>query len=81
MAHVLEAAAIHQVDDELELVEDFEVGELGLVAGFGEDLKAALTRAAVPPQRTACSPKRSVSVSSVKVVSSTPARVQPMPLA
>ena len=35
----------------------------------------------VPPHRTACSPKRSVSVSSAKVVSMTPARVQPMPLA
>src|ERR1051326_5101280 len=37
--------------------------------------------ALTPPQSTACSPKRSVSVSSVKVVSSTPARVQPMPRA
>ncbi len=36
------AAAIEKVDDELELVEDFEVGELGLIAGFGEDFKAAL---------------------------------------
>ena len=26
VAHVLEAAAVHEVDDELELVEDFEVG-------------------------------------------------------
>ena len=31
-----------------------------------------------PPHRTTCSPNRSVSVSSVKVVSSTPARVPPM---
>ncbi len=41
----------------------------------------ALTSAAVPPHSTACSPKRSVSVSSAKVVSSTPPRVPPMPLA
>ena len=34
-----------------------------------------------PPHSTVCSPKRSVSVSSEKVVSSTPARVEPMPLA
>ena len=40
----------------------------------------AFTSAVVPPHSTACSPKRSVSVSSVNVVSSTPARVQPMPL-
>ena len=42
MAHVLEAAAVHEVDDELELVEDFEVGDLGLVAGFDEGLEAGL---------------------------------------
>ena len=42
VAHVLEAAAVHEVDDELELVEDFEVGELGLVAGFDEGLEACL---------------------------------------
>ena len=42
MAHVLEAAAVHEVDDELELVEDLEVGEFGLVAGLGEDLEACL---------------------------------------
>ena len=34
-----------------------------------------------PPHNTACSPNKSVSVSSEKVVSITPARVQPMPLA
>lgn len=42
VVHVLEASAVEEVDDELELVEDFEVGELGLVAGLGEDFKAAL---------------------------------------
>ena len=41
--------------------------------------KPAATSAVVPPQSTACSPKRSVSVSSVNVVSMTPARVPPMP--
>ena len=40
VAHVLEAAAVHEVDDELELVEDLEVGEFGLVAGFYEGLEA-----------------------------------------
>ena len=42
VAHVLEAAAVDEIDDELELVEDFEVGELGLVAGFGEEFEASL---------------------------------------
>ena len=42
VAHVGEAAAVHEVDDELELVEDFEVGELGLVAGFDEGFEACL---------------------------------------
>ena len=43
--------------------------------------KPVCTSAAVPPQRTACSPKRSVSVSSLNVVLMTPARVPPMALA
>ena len=42
VAHVGEAAAVHQVDDELELVEDLEVGEFGLVAGLDEGLEACL---------------------------------------
>ena len=42
VVHVFEAATIEEVDDELELVKDFEVGELGLIAGLGEDLEAAL---------------------------------------
>ncbi len=35
----------------------------------------------MPPQSTACSPNRSVSVSSVKVVLMTPARVPPIAFA
>ena len=38
----------------------------------------ALTSDEMPPQSTACSPKRSVSVSSANVVSNTPARVPPI---
>src|SRR5690349_16225895 len=37
-----DAALVHQVDDELELVEALEVGDLGLVAGLGQDLEAVL---------------------------------------
>src|SRR6478735_1139174 len=35
-----DAALVHEVDDELQLVEALEVGDLGLVAGLGEDLEA-----------------------------------------
>ena len=41
----------------------------------------ALTKAEAPPHNTACSPKRSVSVSSAKVVSRTPPLPPPIPLA
>ena len=40
VAHVFEAAAVHEIDDQFELVEALEVGELGLVAGFYEDFEA-----------------------------------------
>src|SRR6266545_3559965 len=36
VAHVVQASLIHQVDDELQLVKAFEVGDLGLIAGFDE---------------------------------------------
>src|SRR6478609_3355401 len=35
-----DAAFVHQVDDQLQLVEALEVRDLGLVAGLGEDLEA-----------------------------------------
>ena len=41
-AHEVEAAAVHQVDDELELVHRLEVRELGLVAGLDERLERRL---------------------------------------
>ena len=41
-AHEVEAAAVHQVDDELELMHRLEVGELGLVAGLDERLEGRL---------------------------------------
>ncbi len=43
--------------------------------------KPAFTSAVTPPQSTACSPNKSVSVSSWNVVSITPARVHPTPFA
>ena len=43
--------------------------------------KPALISSETPPHSTACSPNRSVSVSSLNVVFRTPARVAPMPLA
>jgi len=56
-------------------VEDLEVGDLRLVTASTRTSKPAWISALTPPHRTTCSPKRSVSVSSLKVVSTTPARV------
>ena len=42
VAHVVEAALVEQVDDQLQLVHALEVGHLGLVAGFDERLEARL---------------------------------------
>jgi hypothetical protein len=78
----LSPAAVHEVDDELQLVHRLEVRELRLVAGLDEGLERRLDRA--PRRRrtgSACSPNRSVSVSSLNVVSSTRPRVEPMPRA
>ena len=41
-AHEVQAAAVHQVDDQLQLVHRLEVGELGLVAGLDERLERRL---------------------------------------
>ena len=46
MAHVGETAAIHQVDDEFELVKHLEVGEFGLIAGLNERFKACFDQGA-----------------------------------
>ncbi len=46
VAHVRETAAIDQVDDQLELVEHFEVGALGLIAGFDQCLVTRLDQRA-----------------------------------
>src|SRR6266849_6255366 len=40
VAHVAEAPAVNQVNDELELVEAFEIGDLGLVASFRKRFEA-----------------------------------------
>ena len=34
VAHVVQAAAVHQVDDQLQLVQALEVRDLGLIAGL-----------------------------------------------
>ncbi len=39
--HAGDALFVHEVDDELELVEALEVGDLGLVAGLDEGVEAA----------------------------------------
>jgi hypothetical protein len=79
--HPGQPALVDQIHDELELVYALVVGELRLVPGLDERLEAGRRRADNPPHSTACSPKRSVSVSSANVVSMMPARPLPMPRA
>src|SRR4029453_6821505 len=43
-AHAGQAALVHEVDDQLELVQALEVGNLGLVAGPGQGLEAGLDK-------------------------------------
>ena len=79
VAHPRQAALVDQVDDQLQLVQALEVGDLGLVAGLDERVEPVLDqRRTIPPHSTVCSPNRSVSVSSLKVVSMMPARAQPI---
>ena len=67
VVHVGDAALVHQVDDQLQLVQALEVGHLRRVAGFDVSVsKPALISSDAPPHSTACSPNRSVSVSSRK---------------
>ena len=42
VAHVVEAALVNQVDDELHFVDAFKVGHFGRVTGFGEGFEAGL---------------------------------------
>ncbi len=37
--HLLEAALVHEVDDQLQLVQAFEIGDLRLVAGLDQGLE------------------------------------------
>ena len=55
--HVVEAAAVHQVHDELQLVEAFEIGDLRLVARFDERLEARLDQLAHPAAEDALFPE------------------------
>ena len=42
IAHVIQPTLIHQIDDQLQLVQTLEVRHLRLVSGFGERLEARL---------------------------------------
>ena len=44
VAHAGQATLVHEVDDELQLVEALEVGDLGLVAGLDEHLEPGLDK-------------------------------------
>ena len=46
VAHVVEAALVEQVDDQLQLVHALEVGHLGLVAGLDQRLERRLDEGA-----------------------------------
>ena len=46
---MVESALIHQVDDQLELVQALEVGALGLITGFHQGLEGHLHRGMTPP--------------------------------
>src|SRR5579864_7562247 len=48
VAHEAETAAVHQVDDQLHLVEHLEVGDLGLIAGLDEGFEPGLDQRADP---------------------------------
>ena len=48
VAHAADALLVHEVDDELQLVEALEVGRLGLVAGVDERLEAGLHQGGEP---------------------------------
>jgi len=66
VTHVAEAAAVDQVNDEFQFMHTFEIGDLGLVAGFCKSVESGLDQFTHTATKHACSPKRSVSVSSVK---------------
>jgi hypothetical protein len=53
----------------------------GPLPGFHKRFERVVMSAETPPQSTVCSPKRSVLVSSLKVLPTTPAFSEPMPLA
>ena len=46
VAHVVEAAAVHEIDDQLQLVQALEVGDLRLIAGLDQRLEAGLDQRA-----------------------------------
>src|ERR1700757_1169142 len=48
VAHIRKAAAIDQVDDQLELMQHFEVGALRLISGFNQRFVARLDQRADP---------------------------------
>ena len=79
VAHAGDALLVHEVDDQLHLVEALEVRRSRAGSRPSTSVsKPACTSDVRPPHSTTCSPNRSVSVSSSNVVSSTPARVPPM---
>ena len=77
VSHSREAALIDQIHDQLHLMDTLKIRVLRCVASLNQSLDPAFIRAQTPPHSTACSPNRSVSVSTLKVVSRTPALAPP----
>jgi len=70
-------ASLDQVDDQLHLVEAFEIGHLGCIAGLDQRFRSGLDRSTKPPQARLFTEEVCL-VSSRNDVSMTPARVLPM---
>ena len=81
VAHEAEAAAIHQIDDQLQLVQALEVGDLRLIPCLDQRFETG------GDERADAAAEHRLLAEQIRfrffreVVSITPARVQPMPLA
>ena len=79
ISHSCETRLIDQIYDQLHLVDTLEVCVSRIVTSLNQESQnQPASELQTPPQRTACSPNRSVSVSVRKVVSRRPALAPPI---
>src|SRR5579863_8647364 len=76
-AHVAEASFIDEIDDQLELVEAFEVGDFGGIACFNESFESGADEFGCSSAQHRLLSKKVAFGFFAKVVSMTPARRQP----